>query len=128
MNQPTSKEHPSSEPHDAKPLSAVVAAAGVVLAPMAAGASSSNRGGRPQPHRRSGVVEASVQYSKAGKVVDQINYARAEASCVDCQTVAVAFQLVLVTKDWRTFSPRNRADSRQRAVRGVPHVGQLPSR
>ena len=52
-----------------------------------------------------------MKYSKAGKDVDQINYARADASCVDCQTVAVAFQLVLVTKDRRKFAPRNRADS-----------------
>ena len=92
-------------------LLAVVAAAGVILAPMAAGATDANVAVARNRSDGAALVEASMQYSKAGKTVDQINYARADASCIDCQTVAVAFQLVLATKDWRTFAPRNRADS-----------------
>ena len=92
-------------------LLAAVIAAGVVLAPMAAGAIDVNWAYARNRTDGAAVVDASVKYSKAGKDVDQINYARADASCVDCQTVAAAFQLVLVTKDPRKFAPRNRADS-----------------
>lgn len=56
------------------------------------------------------VVEASVQYRIAANgVVDQENGAYAAASCVDCQTLAAAFQLVLVTREVRELVPRNEA-------------------
>jgi putative peptide zinc metalloprotease protein len=42
-------------------------------------------------------------------VVDEENAAYALASCVDCQTVAAAFQLVLVTRDVRELVPHNEA-------------------
>ena len=89
-------------------VSAVVAAA-VVLAPGAAGASDQNVAIARSETDGAAVVVASVQYRKAGKIVDPVNYAEAKASCVGCQTVAAAFQLVLVTKDWRTLAPHNEA-------------------
>jgi putative peptide zinc metalloprotease protein len=92
-------------------LVAVVVAAGVVLAPTAAGATDVNWAYARNRTDGAAVLHASVEYSRAGKTVDQINYARADASCLDCQTVAVAFQLVVVTKDPQKFAPRNRADA-----------------
>jgi putative peptide zinc metalloprotease protein len=42
-------------------------------------------------------------------VVDETNTAAALASCTDCQTVALAFQVVLVTGDADVLVPENRA-------------------
>ncbi len=42
-------------------------------------------------------------------VVDQTNTATAEASCVDCDTVAVAFQVILVSGDADVVVPENKA-------------------
>ena len=42
-------------------------------------------------------------------VIDQTNTATAEASCVDCETVAVAFQVILVTGDADVVVPENKA-------------------
>jgi putative peptide zinc metalloprotease protein len=92
-------------------LSSVVAAA-VVVAPTAAGASDENVVIATNQTDGAAVVEASVQYRKAAnRVVDEVNYSRAEANCVDCQTVATAFQLVLIPKDVHTFVPHNEADA-----------------
>lgn len=44
-------------------------------------------------------------------VVDQTNTATAHASCVDCTTVAVAFQVVLVYGDVDVVAPENRAEA-----------------
>jgi putative peptide zinc metalloprotease protein len=50
----------------------------------------------------------SVQWVSDG-VVDQTNEAYALASCLDCRTVALAFQVVLVSGDASTVVPENRA-------------------
>jgi len=42
-------------------------------------------------------------------VIDQTNTATAEASCVDCETVAVAFQVILVSGDADVVVPENTA-------------------
>jgi putative peptide zinc metalloprotease protein len=42
-------------------------------------------------------------------VVDQTNTATAEASCVDCATVAVAFQVILVSNEADVVVPENKA-------------------
>lgn len=44
-----------------------------------------------------------------GDVVDQSNAAAAVASCIDCQTVALAFQVVLVMGDPDVVTPENLA-------------------
>ena len=44
-------------------------------------------------------------------VVDQTNTASAQASCVDCTTVAVAFQVILVTGEADVVTPENRAEA-----------------
>lgn len=45
----------------------------------------------------------------ANGVVDETNQAFALASCADCQTVAIAFQIVLVSGDADVVVPENRA-------------------
>jgi putative peptide zinc metalloprotease protein len=45
----------------------------------------------------------------ANGVVDQTNTATAEASCVDCATVAVAFQVILVSNAADVVVPENKA-------------------
>jgi putative peptide zinc metalloprotease protein len=42
-------------------------------------------------------------------VVNQTNTADAEASCVDCRTVAAAFQVILVSGDASVVTPQNKA-------------------
>jgi putative peptide zinc metalloprotease protein len=44
-------------------------------------------------------------------VVDQKNTATAHASCVDCATVAVAFQVIFVSGDANVVVPENRAEA-----------------
>jgi putative peptide zinc metalloprotease protein len=44
-----------------------------------------------------------------GDVVDQTNAAGAASSCTDCQTVAIAIQVVLVMSDASTITPTNLA-------------------
>jgi putative peptide zinc metalloprotease protein len=44
-------------------------------------------------------------------VVDQTNTATAHASCVDCTTVALAFQVILVSGDANTVVPENHAEA-----------------
>lgn len=43
----------------------------------------------------------------ADGVVDQTNTATAQASCTDCRTVAVAFQVILVSGDAEVVQPEN---------------------
>ncbi len=43
----------------------------------------------------------------AGEVVDHSNGAAAYASCEDCQTIAIAIQVVLVTNEPSTVAPEN---------------------
>lgn len=45
----------------------------------------------------------------ANGVVDQTNTATAEASCVDCTTIAIAFQVIFVSGDANYVAPENRA-------------------
>lgn len=86
------------------------AAAGLLLAPTAAGASDDNIVVATNETAGASVVEAGVQYRIAPNgVVDEENRAYAAARCTDCQTVAAAFQIVLVTRDYRTFLPQNEA-------------------
>lgn len=90
-------------------LSSIVAAS-VLLAPTAAGASDSNVVFAGNDTDGAAVVEARVDFRKADNgVVDQENRAYASASCTDCQTLAVAFQIVLITEDPHTFTPENEA-------------------
>lgn len=90
-------------------LSSFVAAS-VMLAPAAAGASDENVVVAVNQTDGAAVVEASVQFRVAPNgVVDEVNRARALAQCAGCQTVAAAFQIVLIPRDWDTFVPENEA-------------------
>jgi putative peptide zinc metalloprotease protein len=90
-------------------LSGLVAA-GLLLAPSAAGASDENIVVATNESAGTSVVEAGVQYRIAPNgVVDEENRAYAAARCADCQTVAAAFQIVLVTREFRDFVPLNEA-------------------
>ena len=90
-------------------LTAFLAAA-VSLAPTAAGASDENIVVASNQTDGAAVAQAGVQYRVAPNgVVDEVNRAYAGASCSDCQTFAAAFQLVLVTRAYRTFVPQNEA-------------------
>ena len=90
-------------------VSALVAAT-VVLAPTAAGASDNNIVVASNQTDGAALVRAGVQYRVAPNgVVDEENGAYAGANCSDCQTFAAAFQLVLVTREYRTFVPKNEA-------------------
>lgn len=94
----------------ARALLSTLVAATVLLAPTAAGASDENIVVATNQHDGAAVVLAGVQYRVAPNgVVDEENGAYAAASCVDCQTFAAAFQLVLVTREYRTFVPKNEA-------------------
>jgi putative peptide zinc metalloprotease protein len=90
-------------------LSSVVAAA-ILLAPTAAGASDENSAYAVNVDDGTAVVDASVQFRVvANGMVDQTNTAYAAASCVDCQAVAAAFQIVLVKNGYDTLEPYNEA-------------------
>jgi putative peptide zinc metalloprotease protein len=92
----------------ARTLLSSVIAASVVLAPSAAGASDDNLVVAVNRDDNRAMVRASVDYRKsANGVVDEENRAYAVAKCTDCQTLAAAFQLVLVTKPPSTFAPHN---------------------
>ena len=85
-------------------------AVAVLLAPTAAGASDQNIVVASNQTDGAALVRAGVQYRVAPNgVVDEENGAYAGANCVDCQTFAAAFQLVLVTREYRTFVPKNEA-------------------
>jgi putative peptide zinc metalloprotease protein len=91
-------------------LLSVLVAGALLLAPTAAGASDENIIVATNETAGASVVEAGVQYRIAPNgVVDEENRAYAAARCTDCQTVAAAFQIVLVTRDYRTFVPQNEA-------------------
>ena len=94
----------------ARALLSFVVAAALLLAPTAAGASDENLVYAANETAGAAVSAASVQYRVAPNgVVDERNVAHAIARCTDCQTVATAFQLVLVTRAYRTFVPYNEA-------------------
>jgi hypothetical protein len=103
-------ERSSSVTRTARALLASLTATTLVLAPTAAGAAGDNIVTATNEVDGAAVVEASVQYRVvANGVVDQENAAYALASCVDCQTLAAALQLVVVTRDWHTLVPHNEA-------------------
>jgi putative peptide zinc metalloprotease protein len=80
------------------------------FAPTAAGASDENVAVATNETTGAAVANASVQYRVAPNgVVDEQNLAYAAARCTDCQTFAAAFQIVLVTQEYRTFVPHNEA-------------------
>ncbi|MEA2900964.1 MAG: putative peptide zinc metalloprotease protein [Actinomycetota bacterium] len=91
-------------------LVSIVVAAGVVLAPTAAGARDENVVYAVNRTDGSALVRASVDYRKVnnGKVEEE-NRAYAVAQCVGCRTLAAAFQLVLVTKPPTILAPQNEA-------------------
>lgn len=90
-------------------LSCLLAIA-VALTPTAAGAADANVAVAANEIDGAAVVEASVQYRvDADGRVDPINRAVAAAKCTGCQTLAAAFQLVLITADYDMFVPRNSA-------------------
>lgn len=94
----------------ARSLLSALVAAGVVLAPSAAGASDENIVVATNEVAGAAVVEAGVQYRIAPNgVVDEENRAYAAARCANCQTVAAAFQIVLVTREFRNLVPQNEA-------------------
>ena len=94
----------------ARGLLPALLAAALSLAPTAAGASDENVAVATNETAGAAVADASVQYRIAPNgVVDEQNLAYAAARCVDCQTFAAAFQIVLVTREFRTFVPHNEA-------------------
>jgi len=94
----------------ARNLVSIVVAAGVVLAPTAAGAKDENVVYAVNRTDGGALVRASVDFREVrnGRV-DQENRAYAVAQCVGCRTLAAAFQLVLVTKPPTTLAPQNEA-------------------
>ena len=89
---------------------ATVVALGFVLAPTAAGATHRNVVVALNGTDGAAVARARVEYRVAANgVVDQENRAYTGASCTGCQTLAAAFQIVLVTQDPTTFVPVNEA-------------------
>ena len=91
-------------------LVCAIVAVSVLLVPGPAGASDENLAFATNEIDGAAVVESSVQYRIAPNgVVDEENRAYAGANCVGCQTVAAAFQIVLVTREFRTFVPYNAA-------------------
>lgn len=56
------------------------------------------------------VVRGSVQLNRiSGPTVEPVNLASAQASCTDCQTIAVALQINLIGRDANRVTPRNAA-------------------
>lgn len=103
----------------ARTLLSLTLAAGLLLAPTAAGAAGENVVVATNQTDGAAVVRANVQYRvSADKVVDEENVARALANCVDCQTFAAAFQIVLVPLDWDAFVPHNEAFAGNLACEG----------
>jgi putative peptide zinc metalloprotease protein len=91
-------------------LLSLAVAVGVALAPTPVGASDENVAAVLNETPGAAVAEASVQYRIAPNgVVDEENRAHAVAHCTDCQTLAAAFQIVLVTREFRDFVPQNEA-------------------
>ncbi len=87
-----------------------VVALGIALAPTAAGASDTNIVVALNGTDGAAVARARVDYRVARDgVVDHDNRAYAGASCTGCQTLAAAFQIVLITRDPQTFVPHNDA-------------------
>lgn len=96
----------------ARALLCCTAAAAVVLAPTAALAADDNVAVATNETAGAAVAEASVQYRVSPNgVVDERNVAFAAARCTDCQTFAAAFQIVLVTRDFRDLVPVNKAEA-----------------
>ena len=62
-----------------------------------------------------------------GDVVENQNAAVAYANCEDCQTVAVAIQIVLVFSDPSVVTPENYGDCDQRGVRHVRDRRRAPT-
>ena len=92
----------------ARTVLSLVVAAGVVLAPTAAGASDENVVYAVNRTDGDALVRASVDYREVtnGKVEAE-NRAYAVAQCVGCRTLAAAFQLILVTKPPTILAPQN---------------------
>ena len=94
----------------ARALLCCLVATALLVAPTPAGASDENVAVATNETDGAAVAEASVQYRVAPNgVIDEENLAYAVARCVDCQTLAVAFQLVLVPRDFHTLVPHNKA-------------------
>jgi putative peptide zinc metalloprotease protein len=91
---------------------ATVVALGVALAPTAAGATDRNVVVALNGTDGAAVAKARVEYRVAKNgVVDQENRAYAGARCTGCQTLAAAFQIVIVTQDPTTLAPINDAQA-----------------
>lgn len=55
-------------------------------------------------------ARGSVQLNRiTGPAVEPVNLAKAQASCTDCQTIAVALQINLISRDARRVTPENAA-------------------
>lgn len=55
-------------------------------------------------------ARGSVQLNRiTGPTVEPVNLAKAQASCTDCQTIAVALQINLIGRDARRVTPQNAA-------------------
>ena len=91
-------------------LSAVAALALVALNPAQAQAQDTNAAIAVNTKDGSSVFDfAFAIRGVTGDVVDQTNAAVAYASCTDCQTVAIALQIVLVESDPSVVTPTNLA-------------------
>ncbi len=89
---------------------ATAVALGVALAPTAAAATDRNVVVALNGTNGAAVARARVDHRVATNgVVDQENRAYAGARCTGCQTLAAAFQIVIVTQDPTTLAPVNDA-------------------
>jgi putative peptide zinc metalloprotease protein len=91
-------------------LIALTALAGTVSPALAAGGGDTNKAVAINTADGASVFRLAFSIRKvADGVVDQENLAAAYASCTDCRTVALAFQVVLVRGDADTVIPVNKA-------------------
>jgi putative peptide zinc metalloprotease protein len=87
----------------------VALAIGIAAAPSAA-ADESNDATAVNTEDGSSVFRFALSVRDvADGVVDETNTATAEASCVDCTTIAIAFQVILVHGDADYVAPENKA-------------------
>ncbi len=95
----------------ARTLLSTLVAACVVLTPTAAGAGNENI--VVAVNRTDGVALAragvDVQTVRSGHVLEENRAYAVTASCTGCQTLAVAFQLVIATKPVKELAPQNEA-------------------
>ncbi len=109
-------------------LTAILAALALALLAPAASLAGEDRSGRSGDNAAQAINEKAgssvfdFAFSirrVAGDVVDEQNSAVAYGSCVECQTVAIALQIVLVEGVPDSVTPDQRRDRPQRGVSGL---------